>query len=94
MPLLKGMQVSVDIAGPVIKQLSDYGEYEAMLRLNLKNKYFPVFELGYGMAEHLNDEVTGISYETSAPYFRKKHRPHNKIPLKQTLEKAKFFKLL
>ncbi len=22
------------------------------------------------MAEHLNDEVTGISYETSAPYFR------------------------
>lgn len=70
MPLLKGMQVSVDIAGPVIKQLSDYGEYEAMLRLNLKNKYFPVFELGYGMAEHLNDEVTGISYETSAPYFR------------------------
>lgn len=70
MPLLKGMQISVDIAGPIIMQLSDYGEYEAALRLNLKNKYFPIFELGYGMAEHLNDEVTGISYETSAPYFR------------------------
>ncbi len=69
-PLLKGMQISVDIAGPIIMQLSDYGEYEAALRLNLKNKYFPIFELGYGMAEHLNDEVTGISYETSAPYFR------------------------
>lgn len=70
MPLLKGMQISVDIAGPIIMQLSDYGEYEAALRLNLKNKYFPIFELGYGMAEHLNDEVTGISYETNAPYFR------------------------
>jgi hypothetical protein len=70
MPLLKGVQLSVDVAGPIIKQLSDYGEYEAALRLNLKNKYFPIFELGYGMAEHLNDEVTGISYETSAPYFR------------------------
>lgn len=70
MPRLKGMQISVDIAGPIIMQLSDYGEYEAALRLNLKNKYFPIFELGYGMAEHLNDEVTGISYETSAPYFR------------------------
>ena len=70
MPLLKGMQISIDIAGPIIMQLSDYGEYEAALRLNLKNKYFPIFELGYGMAEHLNDEVTGISYETSAPYFR------------------------
>ena len=70
MPLLKGMQISVDIAGPIIMQLSDYGEYEAALRLNLKNKYFPIFELGYGMAEHLNDEVTGISYETSATYFR------------------------
>ena len=70
MPLLKGVQLSVDVAGPIIKQLSDYGENEAALRLNLKNKYFPIFELGYGMAEHLNDEVTGISYETSAPYFR------------------------
>lgn len=70
MPLHKGMQISVDMAGPIIMQLSDYGEYEAALRLNLKNKYFPIFELGYGMAEHLNDEVTGISYETSAPYFR------------------------
>lgn len=69
-PMLKGMQISVDIAGPIIMQLSDYGEYEAALRLNLKNKYFPIFELGYGTAEHLNDEVTGISYKTSAPYFR------------------------
>lgn len=70
MPLLKGMQLSVDIAGPVIMSLSDYGEYEAALRLNLKNKYFPIIEVGYGKAEHLNDEVTGISYKTSAPYFR------------------------
>ena len=43
MPLLKGMQISVDIAGPIIMQLSDYGEYEAALRLNLKNKYFRSF---------------------------------------------------
>lgn len=68
-PLLNGFSVSVDLAGAAMLMLGDYGEYEAALRLNLHNQYFPVFELGYGQAEH-DDEVTGIYYKTRAPYFR------------------------
>ena len=68
-PLLNGFSVSVNVAGPVILALSDYGEYEAAARLNLHDQYFPVVEVGYGAAEH-DDEVTGIYYKTQAPYFR------------------------
>lgn len=45
-PLFKGFAVSVDIAGPAQMMLGDYGQYEAALRINLKDKYFPIFELG------------------------------------------------
>ena len=68
-PLFRGFSVSVDIAGPIVKSLGDYGEYEAALRLNLHDQYFPVFELGYGEADH-NDEITQLAYSTQAPYFR------------------------
>ena len=68
-PLLNGFAVSFDAAGPVILALSDYGEYEAAVRLNLHNQYFPIVEIGYGKADH-DDEVTEIRYKTQAPYFR------------------------
>lgn len=68
-PFLNGFAVSVDIAGPLIRALSDYGEYEAALRLNLRDKYFPIIELGYGDCDHY-EEVTEIYYKTHAPYFR------------------------
>lgn len=68
-PLFKGFAVSVDIAGPAQMLLGDYGQYEAALRINLKDKYFPIFELGLGKADHEND-LTQISYKTSAPYAR------------------------
>lgn len=68
-PLFRGFAVAVDLVGPAQLMLSDYGQYEASLRLNLKDKYFPIVELGYGKADHLND-VTDISYKTSAPYGR------------------------
>ena len=65
----QGLQVSVDIAGPVIRAVSDYGEYEAALKANLHNQYFPTIEIGIGSAEH-DDIVTGNYYKTSAPFFR------------------------
>lgn len=68
-PLFNGLSVSFDIVGPAMLMLSDYGEYEASLRVNLRNKMFPIVEIGYGMAER-DDEVTEIYYKTSAPYFR------------------------
>ncbi len=68
-PVLNGFAVSVNVAGPVILALSDYGEYEAAVRLNLHDQYFPTVEVGYGKAEH-DDEVTGLYYKTQAPFFR------------------------
>jgi hypothetical protein len=69
-PLFQGVAVSFDLAGAVQLQLSDYGQLEAAVRVNLHNQYFPTVEVGYGKANHENDEVTGITYRTKAPYFR------------------------
>lgn len=68
-PLLRGMSVSADIIAPLTNVISTYGGYEAALRINLKDKYFPVFELGLGTADH-TDEEKAIHYKTTAPYFR------------------------
>jgi len=65
----KGFAVSVDLFGPAMKVFGDYGQYEAALRINLKDKYFPIFELGYGMCDHV-DDATEVSYKTKAPYGR------------------------
>jgi hypothetical protein len=69
-PLFRGFAVSFDMVGFVQMQLSDYGQYEGALRLNLHDQYFPTFEIGLGRANHKDDEVTGLSYKTAAPYFR------------------------
>ncbi|MGI6242846.1 MAG: DUF6048 family protein [Prevotella sp.] len=66
-PFFRGFQVKADLVGLIQKMVSDYGQYEAGLRINLKDKYFPVVELGLGEASH-SDIITQTSYETSAPY--------------------------
>ena len=66
----QGFTVSVDLVGPVMLYLGDYGQYEGAVRANLHNQYFPVLEVGYGQANHEEDAITGIAYKTSAPYFR------------------------
>ena len=69
-PFFRGFAVSTDLVGLAQMQLGDYGQYEAALRLNLHDQYFPIVEVGVGRANHQEDEVTGISYKTSAPYYR------------------------
>ena len=63
----QGVAVSADLVGPAQLWLSDYGHYQAELRVNLKGHYFPVVEVGLGKADK-EDDVTGIRYSTSAPY--------------------------
>lgn len=63
----RGIQVKADMVGLVQKMVSDYGQYEAGVCINLKDKYFPVIELGLGKADH-TDIITQTSYDTSAPY--------------------------
>ena len=69
-PIMRGFQVSFDLVGAAQMAFGDYGQYEAALRLNLHDQWFPIVELGYGRANHENDEVTELSYKTQAPYFR------------------------
>ena len=45
-PMMRGFQVSFDLFGAGQMMLSDYGQYEAALRLNLHDQWFPIFELG------------------------------------------------
>lgn len=68
-PFFNGVAVSVDLVGAGQLLLSDYGQYEAALRINLKDRYFPIFELGYGISD-ATDETTNINYKTKAPYGR------------------------
>ena len=69
-PLFRGFSLSFDLVGPVMLMLSDHGEYEGALRINLHDQWFPIFELGLGHANHKKDEVTELTYKTTAPYFR------------------------
>ena len=68
-PFFRGIAVSADLAGIGQLAFSDYGQYEAALRINLKDRYFPVIELGYGKADTENI-ISKLSYKTSAPYGR------------------------
>ena len=65
----QGFTLSADIVGPVMYLTGDYGSAEGALRLNLKNTYCPVVEVGYAICDATN-ENTDILYKTSAPYFR------------------------
>lgn len=68
-PFFRGIAVSADLVGAGMILLSDYGQYEGALRVNLRDRYFPIIELGIGKADHEND-MTNIRYKTSAPYGR------------------------
>ena len=68
-PLFRGVAVSVDLVGPSEMMFGDYGQYEAAARINLKDKYFPVVELGWGKA-NAEDVATQLTYKTNAPYVR------------------------
>lgn len=68
-PLFRGFAIGVDLVGPIQMLIKDYGQYEASLRVNLKDKYFPVLEVGLGKADH-TDDLTHLSYKTSAPFAR------------------------
>lgn len=67
---LDGIAVGADLVGPVMKMSgSDWSQMEVFARLNLYDKYFPVFELGYGECDHEGREQDNHC-AVKAPYFR------------------------
>lgn len=69
-PLFRGLAVSYNLSGTIMRMVGDYGEFEAALRCNLRDRYFPILECGIGSAKHEQDVVTGIETKTNAPFFR------------------------
>ena len=69
-PFFQGAMLGVDVFGILGKAFgNEFSSAEASIECNLLNRYFPVFEMGYGSTDTISEE-TDIHYKTSAPYFR------------------------
>lgn len=69
-PLYQGSYIGVDIFGLGSKVFgSDFTSAEVSAEVNLKNRYFPIIEIGYGETDAIQEE-NDIHFKTSAPYFR------------------------
>ena len=68
-PLFAGASLSGDLAGLVMALATSYGQFEAAARLNFTERYFPTFEMGWGLSDK-TDDVTRQHFKTNAPYFR------------------------
>lgn len=65
-----GVAVGADLVGAGMKLAGcDWSQMEVLARLNFKDKYFPIFEMGIGEADHEGREIDN-RYKTRAPYFR------------------------
>lgn len=68
-PLYNGISVGVDLWGIGSKLLGgDNLNTEVAIDVNLKNRFFPIMELGFGSSDVEGDK--GIKYKAKAPYFR------------------------
>lgn len=68
-PFYNGITVGVDIYGIGSKVLgSDFLSSEVSAYANLKNRFFPIVEIGYGKTDTTNDK--NIHYKSAAPYFK------------------------
>lgn len=68
-PLFAGVSVSTDLCGAAMATLSPWGQYEAAVRANFRQHYFPTVEIGIGSSNH-TDETTGLHFKTHSPFFR------------------------
>lgn len=67
---INGIAVHGEMVGAIQMLTSDHGQWEAGLRVNIKDKYFPAFELGLGKSDQQDEYIAESWYKTSAPFFR------------------------
>ena len=68
--LYQGLFVGIDLYGLGNKIFGgDYISSEVAIEVNLKNRFFPILEIGYGTS-NFTDETTQIYYQTKAPFAR------------------------
>jgi len=65
----RGIEIGADVVGLIEQWVGHYGQYEAMARASIKDKYFPALELGYGKAD-ITEATTNNYYHTAAPYIK------------------------
>ncbi len=69
-PLFCGVAVFADLSGPVMKAVdSKYDQLEIGARLNFRDHFFPICELGIGECDREGQENNN-RFHTRAPYFR------------------------
>lgn len=67
---LAGFGVSADVVGLVMKAAgSTFSQLEIAGRLNIREKVFPIFELGLAESTRIGNSKDNV-FHTSAPYFR------------------------
>ena len=67
-PLYQGVQLGFDLASPAGLLISDSWGAGIKADVNLKNKYFPTFEVGFANFDKTSD--TGIHFKSSGQYFK------------------------
>lgn len=69
-PFFAGFSVSADVVGLVMKVGgSTFSQLEIAGRINIKERVFPIVELGVGMGDREGNSKNNV-FHTSAPYFR------------------------
>ena len=69
-PLLSGMGVGIDLCGLAMKGVgARFANMEICGRVGLKEKFFPIFEIGIGDCTRNGGETTNV-FSTRAPYWR------------------------
>lgn len=70
-PLFGGLLLTADIAAPFMNILgTQYGNYEVALEADFYHRFFPVLEVGVGMAQYTPDENNYTFKCNPAPYAR------------------------
>ena len=65
-----GFGVGADFVGLVQKITgSDWAQMEVLARMNIRERFFPVFELGLGEADHEGRDLDN-HFHVRSPYFR------------------------
>lgn len=65
-----GIAVHAELIGAIQMMTADHGQWEAGMRINLKDRFFPAFEIGIGKADERDDYIDESWFKTQAPYFR------------------------
>ena len=69
-PLLSGVGVGIDVCGLAMKAVgARFANMEISGRVGLKEKFFPIFEMGIGDCTRYGGENTNV-FSTRAPYWR------------------------